>query len=1142
MNINLCLREKRRPYLYFLAISLLAGFIILLYTSYTIKPKDTYFYIGCKVYYDNYLSVYDTASPKRIESNHFIIEYYTEGRSACSDDYAEKVLRYFEIAWHKYFIDYGFNLPESREGDKILIKVEKLYPSYGATHVTTDGSGKWYVNYIAIDNSLNDEKIMETAAHELFHCIQAAYDSYEGDTENYWIIEGMAVGAEDAIFPDNNLYIRYINRWMNTPDKSLVTRSYDAAILWRYFWEFHGVEKIKTILKMLSIEDGINALIKAFGGYEKFRSVYAEFIKTTYFKDVYSDGKLFAKPYISKTIDLSLTDNANISDLVKYYGIDYYRILLNNNSVYICFNGSSSSDFLLVLLYPVNKHIVIELKNYSFGTYLFKNPGNISEIALAVTRTSEDGSGYYELSITTLERVYRIKMIPELKKIVANPGDKITIDLILVNDGEVAQEFSLNFSSKLCDIKLINNNGQLIGSDESIILNPGESKSLKIQIFTPTTPGIRETIGIDAYSKGFLVGSTEIAIVTTGLKVRAYPHPGLASIMNVTHVYVQLLYYHNHTPIAHGMVIEEITGLIAYTNESGWAIFNLTENKVGKVVYKFYGISDKNHVINYSINVEYITIDWTYLKVDKVLCDRYVVNVSQPVMIQVRVVYAHNGKPVSGGIVKVPELGIISSINSSGWATIIATSNVPRTYIIVKPLRDLLGYVTYGEKIRVNVSWTGIVLHVNVLPSHIVNVGDYVKVEVSAVWAHNMSLAGKCKLYLINGSNIEEVETDERGVYSIRLKKDVTSVLNITFKIADQKYRLLGNTSASVTIIWTGIIVEYINVSRKIVNVGTPVDIYVKIKYAHNSEPCGKAEIVLNTGAKGYTDENGIACIRVSKAVAKTYTINVSHVLSPDGITHIMANQQAEITWTYLLVDKAIIFPNVTVLHSPVNVRLRIVYAHNSSPARGVTLSIYGFNISTDGDGWINTTLHFDKVDVYTIKLEVIEAPSNIQRIVYPLLRVVVCSEVTYNLWSQMNNIKANGCNVSQFMRAWNKIIELMDKGKVDEAENISRQLYNEIERAERSMALLNKAKNVISKAKGSGILLFIWEAEMKLHEAINAFKRGDYNEAAELASESIKRAYKAAAWSTAFMAVFLAAAILLVTSELIKHYSEPEW
>ena len=162
----------------------------------------------------------------------------------------------FETAWDVEVDTLGFRAPlgdgaaaNSGPNRKLDVYVADLGQLAGVCrsddprdpNVNADSSYRYWdaAVYCVVDNDFVDgdapvEELQLTAAHELFHAVQCAYDCYEDP----WIVEGTAAWVEGRVFPRLAARNRYLaDSHLADPTVPLDAGGDRAYGAWR-FWDF----------------------------------------------------------------------------------------------------------------------------------------------------------------------------------------------------------------------------------------------------------------------------------------------------------------------------------------------------------------------------------------------------------------------------------------------------------------------------------------------------------------------------------------------------------------------------------------------------------------------------------------------------------------------------------------------------------------------------------------------------------------------------------------------------------------------------------------------------------------------------------------------------------------------------------------
>ena len=316
---------------------------------------------------------------EQYETSHFRIHYTTSGRNSVdttdSDndnipDYIENLANYLEYSWSYEVNTMGFDEPADDFIDVYVLDIG----AYGTTCWGPLPGGFCSCSgeiEIEIDNSLNDDLLKVTAAHEFFHAVQTG-DLYgmwcsEGD----WLMEGTATWCEDEVYDSVDDYVNYVNSLrgiLHSPDFTSITqRDYDTVIFWKYLSERYGISIIRSVMEHTRSQDGIPAVNSALQGIgTNFKDTFIDFSVANYFNDyMYEEGDKYDDV---TTIDITFTgkelkidkDDGKGESLstdeadVNPWGIDYHVITLSDadRALNITFNGENppNHDFAVKVL------------------------------------------------------------------------------------------------------------------------------------------------------------------------------------------------------------------------------------------------------------------------------------------------------------------------------------------------------------------------------------------------------------------------------------------------------------------------------------------------------------------------------------------------------------------------------------------------------------------------------------------------------------------------------------------------------------------------------------------------------------------------------------------------------------------------
>ena len=205
------------------------------------------------------------------------VHWFTSGSDRATQDYVDKVARVAQSVLTTY-ADAGYRAPEadgSAGGNGLLdiylsdLGTQGLYGYCDSDDTPTDPGPYDAPAFCAFDNDYQEfpnhtplENLQVTAAHELFHAVQFAYDYYE----DAWFMEATATWAEDELYDDVNDNLQYLAESpLSQPGSSMDhfedygVRQYGDWIFFRYLSErFANAEGgLPTIVrKMWELADG----------------------------------------------------------------------------------------------------------------------------------------------------------------------------------------------------------------------------------------------------------------------------------------------------------------------------------------------------------------------------------------------------------------------------------------------------------------------------------------------------------------------------------------------------------------------------------------------------------------------------------------------------------------------------------------------------------------------------------------------------------------------------------------------------------------------------------------------------------------------------------------------------------------------
>jgi putative flavoprotein involved in K+ transport len=195
----------------------------------------------------------DYASPERTySSERAVVHYVVLGIDAppLNDDDADGVPDYIELVGRAadralaYYEGQGFHAPlpdEDGPDARPDLYVTRFMP--GTLGIAFPAAGAAGGPFAVVSNNLDPSaersfaSVHATVAHELFHLVQFSY--FPADDAAAlpppWILEGTAAALETRVAPDLDDLVStlQLRRWFAETERSIVSQSYGAQLLWR---------------------------------------------------------------------------------------------------------------------------------------------------------------------------------------------------------------------------------------------------------------------------------------------------------------------------------------------------------------------------------------------------------------------------------------------------------------------------------------------------------------------------------------------------------------------------------------------------------------------------------------------------------------------------------------------------------------------------------------------------------------------------------------------------------------------------------------------------------------------------------------------------------------------------------------------
>jgi len=452
-------------------------------------------------------------------------------------------------------------------------------------------------------------------------------------------------------------------------------------------------------------------------------------------------------------------------------------------------------------------------------------------------------------------------------------------------------------------------------------------------------------------------------VTWTALKLinASYDKP-ITNVGSPIRIQLRVVWAHNNSASVGALVGVNGTLFTATTNETGWVSFNITYNKIGIHCFEIKPIKDHSGYVTTSIGSYSPQLTWTGLNVTDFTFSKDFLSIGENATFYVKLVWAHNGSTVIGGLVNVS--GSIGITNSSGWAVVNVTKLIGGVYEVKAiPLRDSMGWVTMPLKIvSHNVTWTGLrILNVLWEPSNVINIGENITIYAQLVYAHNNSPIAMG----IVAFNNTQLETNETGWASYKLS--YSRPISITVSIWGIKDAVgvirAHEEPKNCTLTWTALVLNLIT-DKSLANTGENVTLYASLRWVHNSSAI-KAGIISLNGIEKETNETGWASWIFSYDDPNTYLFRAVAVRDPTGYVTVgmPGNINITVTWTELRISSYTISKYFANINESITITGTLIWAHNGSPVIGGLISLGNsisytnksgvaiFNISQDKPG-----------------------------------------------------------------------------------------------------------------------------------------------------------------------------------------------
>lgn len=261
----------------------------------------------------------------------------------------------------------------------------------------------------------------------------------------------------------------------------------------------------------------------------------------------------------------------------------------------------------------------------------------------------------------------------------------------------------------------------------------------------------------------------------------------------------------------------------------------------------------------------------------------------------------------------------------------------------------------YDETGPKQISWTELQLDpVIASPAAIVDTDTTVELSARVVWAHNGSVIIGAEVAL-NGTLMSTLSNSTGWVqFTLSSKNVPTEMVYVLNPIGEPTGTITKGVGKSIRVTWTELKVEEVKIDKQMTNTGDPINIYVKVIWAHNGSACIGSLVGLNASSlTGTTNSSGWAGISVVNNNITSLKYSVKALRDALGfVTKSNAVLTPSLLWTELWVDDMLSDKSLLIVGEYVMIKLHAVWAHNSSDLVNAAVSVDGIYGYTNQTGW----------------------------------------------------------------------------------------------------------------------------------------------------------------------------------------------
>lgn len=383
----------------------------------------------------------------------------------------------------------------------------------------------------------------------------------------------------------------------------------------------------------------------------------------------------------------------------------------------------------------------------------------------------------------------------------------------------------------------------------------------------------------------------------------------------------------------------------AYTNASGWATFEVTSKKVGKISYNITKAYIDNIPVTIIRKIENPEIIW-----DKVIIEL--------------IVPANSLRVNVGANATILSIGRYAYDNAVFYGKVYLNASTTWPYLgerwyTVGKIEDYKYGLTEFEANAVKVIYDS--LKVEVLTKRILyNPGETFQILVNLTYASDDTpiLGGKVQL----DGREAYTASDGSAIFTVTAP-DKIGTFTLTIKgLTDGKSVTLPRNVETIKLIVTQIIIDEITPVNIRVEVGKPVKVGVHAIWAHNSSSAKETRVTIS-GEEIEIEEDGWGYIDIVKNSLMKVDLEVEEVNAPSNIVSFNQTAKSYIIWDRIEIS----IESYTLTPGTITAVVKAKYTFDEEPVRNAIVRINDLRASESEPGVYTVTFEGWKV-VYTIE------------------------------------------------------------------------------------------------------------------------------------------------------------------------------